>query len=231
MNQLGEQSFDQMKVKIPQERDRAVNDYIRCISRPLVEQVPQLGDFNSWEIVVFKDESPNAFALPGSKIGVHTGILKVAKTDAQLAAVLGHEIGHVQAKHGNERVSTQFGMQLGLVGLSEILGNKRDMKTQGILLAAMGVATLGVQLPFSRNHESEADEIGLGIMSRAGFDPRESVALWKNMMSTGKGQPPEFLSTHPSNESRIRGLEAKMPEAMKAYQAAQSAGKKPHCQL
>lgn len=159
-------------------------------------------------MTVFQEDSANAFALPGGKIGVHTGLLKVADNQSQLAAVIGHEIGHVQAQHSNERMSLQYATQSGMQLLGALAGQDSAAK-QGIM-AALGVgAEYGLALPFSRKHEAEADIIGLQLMAQAGFDPRESVGLWQNMAAANGGnEPPEFMSTHPSNSTRIEGLRA-----------------------
>jgi predicted Zn-dependent protease len=182
---------------------------------------------SSWEVVVFEEESANAFALPGGKIGVHTGLLDVATNQHQLATVLGHEVAHVLAEHGNERVSTQLATQGGLELIQAISGPASP--TKNAALAALGLgAQVGVLLPFSRAQESEADTIGLELMARAGFDPRQGPVLWENMSRQG-GQPPEFLSTHPSGDTRIRSLEAQVPEVMPVYERARSAGRRPSC--
>lgn len=223
MNQMGVQAFDQMKKETPIETGAEWNSYVKCIAVPVAQQAPYEG---TWEVVVFRNEEPNAFALPGGKIGVHTGILKVAKTDGQLAAVLGHEVGHVIAKHGSERVSQAMAVQggLALAGASGKLGDTA--------LALIGAgAQVGILLPFSRSHESESDVIGLDYAARAGFDPRESVALWQNMMAASGGKsPPQWMSTHPSGQTRIDNLNAHMGPALAKYQAALAAGKKPNCQ-
>ncbi len=222
MDQMGVQAFDQMKQQQPVEADAAWNAYVKCVALPVAAQARADG---AWEVVVFKDETPNAFALPGGKIGVHTGILKVAKNDAQLAAVLGHEVGHVIAKHGSERVSQQVAVQGGLAALNA------TGKASGTVVGLLGAgAQVGILLPFSRTHESEADVIGLDYMSRAGFDPRESVELWKNMAAASGGKaPPQWLSTHPSNQSRIDNLTAHLPESIAKFNQAQAAGRKPAC--
>jgi len=231
MNQMGVQAFDQLKSKTPIDHDPKKMSYVDCIVKPLAEvtshfyaNIPQ-----SWEVVVFQDESANAFALPGGKIGVHTGILKTAQTDAQLAAVLGHEIGHVIAQHGAERMSQQAGTQLGLSALGAITPeNPRKNMLMGILGVGIQV---GVILPFSRTQESEADLIGLDLMARAGFDPRQSVELWKNMMAAAGGKsPPEWLSTHPAGENRIKNLSQHMDPALRFYQEAQSQGRVHSCE-
>lgn len=224
------QSFDQMKSETPVERDPKTNAYVQCIVKPITQVVGSQVSFKEWEVVVFKDESANAFALPGGKIGVHTGILKVAKTPSQLAAVLGHEVGHVIAKHGNERVSETLAAQGGLSALGAFMGNKSN---SGTIMGLLGMgAQFGVLLPHSRSHESEADLIGLDLMSRAGFDPRESAELWRNMMAASGGKaPPEFMSTHPASENRIKNLEAHFGQSMPKYEQAVKEGRAPKCSM
>ena len=228
MNSLGNQAFADMKAKQPIERDKAVNAYVRCVALAVAAEASGQGGASGWEIVVFRDKTANAFALPGGKIGVHTGILPVAATPGQLAAVLGHEVGHVTAHHGNERVSQGFVTQYGIAALGQALAGKGE--NQGLVVGLLGLgAQFGVMLPFSRKHESEADIIGLDLMARAGFDPRESVELWKNMGKAGGGQPPEFMSTHPSHETRISELQANMPPASASFERARAAGRRPAC--
>ena len=228
MDQMGAQSFAQLKTQQPIESNPAMNQYVKCIVDPLTQAAQGQTSITNWDVVVFKDPGANAFALPGGKIGVNTGIVPVAKTDAQLAAVIGHEIGHVIARHGAERVSQQTTTQLGLSAIGAISSNS----TQGqMLMGLLGIGTqVGILLPFSRTQESEADQIGLKLMAQAGFDPQQSVELWKNMISEsgGKGGP-QFLSTHPASESRIQALQQNMPGALGLYQQAQAGGHKPHC--
>lgn len=228
MNQLGDQAFQEMKQTKPTINDPTLNQYIRCIIDPLTQMAGSSGD--QWEVVIFKDDTANAFALPGKKIGVHTGILKVATTPSQLATVLGHEIGHVIAKHGAERVSQQVGTQAGLSALGTLTKNnpKHDL-----LLGTLGLgAQVGILLPFSRNQESEADQIGLNLMAEAGFVPQESVQLWKNMMAASGGKaPPQWLSTHPASENRISALEANMSNANEKFKQAKNANRNPQCKI
>jgi predicted Zn-dependent protease len=152
----------------------------------------------------------------------------VARNQHQLATVMGHEVAHVLADHGNERVSNQFATQSGLELVQAMSGGPSPAQEQ--LMGALGVgAQVGVLLPFGRAQEREADLIGLDLMARAGFDPRESVNLWKNMGEAGGSQPAEFLSTHPSHGSRIRDLDARMGSALKLYEAGQAMGHAPEC--
>ena len=230
MNAMGVQAFDNLKKKTPIEKDNKINSYVKCVANAIVEVIKTESPIKKWEVVVFKDKTANAFALPGGKIGVHTGLLKVAKNQAQLAAVIGHEVGHVLANHGNERVSQQFAVQQGM-SLVQALADTQSPTGQ-MLMQVLGLgAQYGVILPFSRTHESEADLMGLNFMAKAGFNPEESVILWKNMSSSGGQQPPEFLSTHPAHETRIANLNKAMPEAMRLYKQAQANGKKPNCHL
>ncbi|MCW7504064.1 M48 family metallopeptidase [Leptospira paudalimensis] len=222
MNEMGTQAFDDLKSKTPIDTRNNTNAYVRCIVDSELGVTTDTTGVDSWEVIVFKDNTPNAFALPGGKIGVFTGMFSVAKNKDQLAAVIGHEIGHVIARHGNERVS-QNQLASGSVKLLETLGKPT-------VAGALGMgAKLGVLLPFSRQHESEADLIGLEIMAKSGFDPRESVNLWKNMSALGGGKPTELLSTHPSDETRMKQLNQAMPKAMALYESALQSGKKPNC--
>ncbi|HFD12909.1 MAG TPA: M48 family peptidase [Crenotrichaceae bacterium] len=223
MQQMGLQAFDSLKKETPISRDRTKNRFVECVAHAVTNIVG-----GEWEVVVFKDDTPNAFALPGGKIGVHTGILKVTANQSQLAAVIGHEIGHVIAHHGNERASQNLAMQTGMqVASAAIPGSQLGQ----LAVAALGMgAKYGVLLPFSRTHESEADLIGLEYMAAAGFDPREAPKLWENMAAASNGaSPPEFLSTHPSNATRIKGLKAYLSTVMPKYQQAVREGKRPDC--
>ncbi|ARN74217.1 M48 family metallopeptidase [Oceanicoccus sagamiensis] len=227
MDQMGVAAFTEMKTTIDVEKAAATNQYVDCVANAVIAVLPSDQQRN-WEVVVFKDNSANAFALPGNKIGVHTGILKVASDQGQLAAIIGHEIGHVLAQHGNERMSIEYASQTS----QQLLGAVMEGTQEGaMVMAAMGVgAQYGVALPYSRSHETEADLMGLRLMAKAGFDPRASVTLWHNMAANANGAPPEFMSTHPSSQSRIKGLQANMKEALDLYSAAGKQGKKPRCQ-
>ena len=174
-----------------------------------------------WEVIVVKDDKMlNAFALPGGKIAVYTGIFPIAKNEAGLAAILGHEVTHALARHGGERMSqgvlAQFGLQAAQITLTS---TSADPVTSQAVMAALGLGTnVGVLLPFSRTHESEADYIGLLLAAEAGYDPREAVRVWERMEQVSEGQPEEFLSTHPSHGTRIEQLNTWMPEALAKYQ-------------
>ena len=196
------------------------SSYVECVANAITAQVPASVFNGQWEVVVFDDEQVNAFALPGGKIGVYTGLLKVAENQHQLAAVIGHEVGHVIAEHGNERMSQSTLINVGSQAVGQVLA-ANEVPQSGPIMAAIGLGVqVGVQLPFSRTHESEADVIGLQLMAKSGFDPRQSVNLWQNMDAASSGdRPMELLSTHPAPQTRIDNLQANMPDAYADYQA------------
>lgn len=225
MDGMGDQSFAEMKKTLKISRDKRKNDYVKCVAQRILKSEGR--KVSEWEIVVFDDKAINAFALPGKNIGVYTGILELATDQAELAAIIGHEIGHVDANHGNERVSQNMIVQGGM-SVAQISMAASGNENGQLLMAGLGLgAQFGVLLPFSRKHESEADLIGLRYMAKAGFDPKGSVSLWKKM-GAGGGKGPEFLSTHPNPTTRIDDLNANMKEAMKLYQAQKD---RPKCQL
>lgn len=227
---MGAQSFEQLKQQTPLTTDKNIREYVVCIANRIIPHVKQNPNPQQWEVQVFEDEQANAFALPGYKIGVYTGLLKYAKNQDQLAAVMGHEVAHVIAEHGNERVSNQMATQAGLSIATAVLGATQN-ENSALILAGLGLgAQYGVILPFSRKHESEADLIGLDLMAQAGFNPAESVTLWQNMSQAGAA-PPEFLSTHPSSDTRIKQLKERIPKANVAYQKSIAQGQRAHCSL
>ncbi len=211
MSQLGAQSFVQMKSEITATKDAKKIAYVQCIVDALLPYVPAQSSFEQWEVVVFESDQVNAFALPGGKIGVYTGIMKVAENQHQLAAVIGHEIVHVTAQHGNERMSQSQLTNTGLSLSNLALGNNQYRE---VAMSALGLGVqYGVLMPYGRSQESEADIIGLEIMAKAGFDPNASITLWQNMGKASKGkQPAEFFSTHPSNATRIQNLQNKIKQ-------------------
>lgn len=174
-------------------------------------------DGYNWEFNLVEDKTPNAWCMPGGKVVVYSGILPYTKDKDGLAVVLSHEIAHAVARHGNERMSQGLLAQFGNVALSELVKNK-PAETKNIFATAYGVgAQLGVMLPFSREHELEADKLGLIFMAMAGYNPENAVAFWERMSKSGGQQPPEFLSTHPSDQRRISRIKSFLPEAMKHY--------------
>jgi len=171
----------------------------------------------AWEFNLVEDDTPNAWCMPGGKVVFYTGILPYTQTEAGLAVVMGHEIAHAVARHGNERMSQQTFIQYGSVALSTLYQDKPE-QTKQLLNTAVGVAgNVGVILPFSRTHEIEADKMGLIFMAMAGYDPAVAVDFWKRMGESGGQKPPEFLSTHPADDTRVKNLQAFLPEAMKYY--------------
>jgi len=222
IDQMGLQAFSALKQEKTINRNPQLNQLVACVAGAITRQIG-----GNWEVVVFQDKSYNAFALPGNKIGVYSGLIQLVDGNpSELAAVIGHEVGHVLAKHSNERASQQMAVKQGLGVLQQsTLG--QNPQTLGLL--GLG-AQYGLLMPFSRTQESEADMIGLDLMAKAGFDPRRSVVLWQKMAQATQGQQPaEFMSTHPAHDTRIHDLQQKMPKAMHFFQQNQAAGKQPHC--
>ena len=171
----------------------------------------------AWEFKLVQDDTPNAWCMPGGKVVFYTGILPFTQDETGMAVVMGHEIAHAVARHGNERMSqqmiTQFGSELGNAMLSE-----KSAQTQQIFSSVYGVGSqVLVALPYSRSHETEADRLGLIFMAMAGYDPSQAVAFWERMAASGGQSKPEFLSTHPSDQTRIKDLQTFLPEALKYY--------------
>ncbi len=175
-------------------------------------------DGYQWEFKLVESKEVNAWCMPGGKVVVYTGILPITKDENGLAVVMSHEISHAVAKHGNERMSQGLINELGGVALAVALRDK-PQQTQQLFMTAFGVgAQIGVLLPFSRLHESEADHLGLIFMAMAGYDPNGAVTFWERMAHQGGAKPPEFLSTHPADQTRINRIRAELPEALKYYQ-------------
>jgi predicted Zn-dependent protease len=226
VDQMGLQSFETLKKQKPISQNGQYNQLASCIAGAITKEIG--GGY--WEVVVFEDNSPNAFALPGNKIGIYTGMIALVENQDQLAAVIGHEIGHVLAKHSNERASQDMAVNQGL-DMVQALSNPQSTAGQ----TAMGLLGLGAEYgilkPYSRTQESEADIIGMDLMAKAGFDPQQSITLWQKMDQATKGQQPiEFMSTHPAHATRIQDLQQHIPQAMGLFQQAQTMGKQPHCQ-
>jgi predicted Zn-dependent protease len=181
----------------------------------------------SWEYILIDEPTVNAWCMPGGKIAVYTGLLPVTQNEAALAVVMGHEVAHAIAEHGRERMSTGLIQQMGGIALSVALMNK-PAETQNLFMSAYGLGSeAGMMLPFSRANELEADKLGLKYSALAGYDPREAIPLWQRMAKAGGGQkPPEWLSTHPAEENRIKELEKMMPEALAMYQGKVNKDKK-----
>jgi len=213
-SKLGAEAYQQILAKSKVSADPVPNDLVRRVGSRITAVA---GGGYQWEYRVIEDAQVNAFALPGGKIAVYTGILPITRDEAGLAAVLGHEVAHVTARHSGERMSQQIAAQMGLGVLGSILGAS-PQSTESLGSVVVG----GLLLPFGRRQESEADHIGLIYMAKAGYDPRAARDLWVRMAEASKGRsrPPEFLSTHPSEETRIRQIEGWLPEALKHYRPA-----------
>lgn len=216
--QSGAQAFADMKTQEKVSTDAAAIARVDRVGKRIAAAVGDRMPNAQWEFVVFDaPQTVNAFALPGGKVGVYTGLLNLAKTDDELAFVMGHEIGHVTSRHGAERATEAAGVAVGGAVLAQ---TTKDKKNSDLLLAAYGLAATGATLKFSRSHESEADYVGLRFSAYAGYDPRASVTFWQKMAAEGAGKKtPEFLSTHPSDDRRISALQQAMPEAIAIYEA------------
>lgn len=172
-----------------------------------------------WEFNLVEEDVPNAWCMPGGKVVVYTGILPYTKNEAGLAVVMGHEIAHAIARHGNERMSQGLLIQTGGLALSTALREKPE-ETQNLFMTAYGLGTaVGVSLPYSRAQETEADKLGLIFMAMAGYDPHEAIDFWQRMSEAGGQKPPEFLSTHPADQTRIENIKKFMPKAMEYYKS------------
>lgn len=227
--EMGVTAYQELKSSTPVSRDSGASRYVNCVADALTQALPDGSPAQpEWEVTVFADDQINAFALPGGKIGVYQGLLGVAENQDQLATVIAHEIAHVLSRHSNERISTQYATSTGLELASVLAGQSTPAKQTLFGLLGVG-AQVGVLLPFGRKQESEADLIGLELMARAGFDPRQSVDLWQNMGAAGGGGPPEFLSTHPSGETRIRTLQQHLPNVLPLAEQARTRGARPDC--
>jgi predicted Zn-dependent protease len=226
--QMGTQAYDQIKTdpKVTLSHDPRETEPVKRVAARIIEAAKrskygEMAKQFQWEVTVIKDDkTANAFALPGGKMAVYTGIFPVAKTEAGLAAVMGHEVVHALARHGAERMSQGQLTNAALQVAGAVAGAGGGGLMSQTAMAALGVgAQVGVLLPFSRKHESEADYVGILLAADAGYDPRESVGLWERMAQmSGGGGPAEFLSTHPSHDTRIEQLKSWMPEAMAIYQ-------------
>lgn len=206
------------------EKTRMVKRVGRRISRAVEAYFADRGQSGrlanyQWEFNLVESEEVNAWAMPGGKVVIYSGLLPVAETEAGLAVVMGHEIAHAVARHGNERMSQALLAQFGAVALSQALREKPAL-TQQLWMMAYGLGSqFGVMLPYSRLHEKEADHLGLIFMAMAGYDPRAAVDFWQRMAAKKEGKaPPEFLSTHPADQKRIAAIKEMMPEALRYYE-------------
>jgi predicted Zn-dependent protease len=227
--QEGARQMQIIREQAPLVQDRATIDYVACVADAIVGVLEGEDAAMYWELAIVNQPDVNAFVMPGGKIVVKAGILSVAQNQHQLAAVIGHEVAHVTAHHANERASRGELTNYGVEVLAYILGGGYYNQTAGAYSALSTASTLGLSNPFSRMQESEADVIGLQYMAKAGFDPRESVELWKNMNAKGEEKIPEFMSTHPSGETRIESLIEQYSTTLPMYNEAKAAGLEPNC--
>lgn len=222
--ELGLTEFQRMKASLPISKDSAANAMLQRVGQRVAAVAPLPNA--QWEFVLFDEpKTPNAFCLPGGKVGVYTGILPITQNEAGLATVIGHEVAHAVARHGGERISEGLVLQGLGTALDVALKNNSDL-TRTVVLGAYGIGgQVGVALPHSRKQELEADHLGLLYMARAGYNPQEAVAFWKRFAAyKGGGGQIEFLSTHPVDATRIQQLEGLMPEAVQEYQTRSGAG-------
>jgi predicted Zn-dependent protease len=219
-----QQFLTENKVSTDQKKTQMVRDVGVRIQRA-VEQYCSENDFNDlikgykWEYNLIEDDAINAWAMPGGKVVIYTGLFKIVQNENDLAVVMGHEIAHAFAKHGSERMSQGLLVELGAIGLSEAL-ETRPAETQELFMQSYGIGTqVGLLLPYSRVHETEADHLGLIFMAMAGYDPNVAVSFWERMsQASGKGDyVPEILSTHPADSTRIANIKNLLPEAMRYY--------------
>jgi predicted Zn-dependent protease len=212
-----------MKKHLSLEPDPRVQAYVACVANRLIGVLDEEHKNIDWEVVVFDDEGINASANPDGKIAVLNGLLKVADTPDSLAAVLGHEIAHATLNHVMDRAKKGARTDMLVLLGSAALGVRQDVLRDG--------ATIGLVLPYARDQESQADLVGLTYMARAGFDPRAAIYLWKNMSAANKNRPPEFLSSHPSDDARLDAIVKAITPALVEYNKAREAGKRPNCQV
>lgn len=226
VNKMGVDAFEELKSKSSLNQIAKANNFVNCVANAIIQQVG-----GRWEVVVFEENSLNAFALPGNKIGVYMGLVNLVDNPSQLATVIGHEIGHVMSRHSNERLSQEAAVKQGLSIVNVITAPQSAIGQLGISALGLG-AQYGLLLPYSRRHESEADIIGMDLMAAAGFDPRDSINLWQKMSRASQGQAvtPEFMSTHPAHATRIQEMNRHLPKAIQKYQQVKKAGIVPNCQ-
>jgi len=227
MVQLAEQQYQEFRSTHQIIQNTPESEMVKRVGHRIQQAVEQFMAANNmadqlagyeWEFILVESPEVNAWAMPGGKVAVYTGILPITQDEAGLAAVMGHEVAHVIAQHGSERMSQQLVAQMGGQALSAVLAEK-PQATQALWMQVFGVgAQVGLMLPYSRLQEKEADHLGLIFMAMAGFDPHAAIGVWQRMAERGGGAPPALLSTHPTDEARLRAIEDEIPEAMRYYQ-------------
>ena len=217
--ELGREAFAKIKREVPVSRDRRKQEQLARVGRRIVAVSGSELPAADWEFVVFASDDLNAFALPGGKVGFFEGIYRLFADEAELATVLGHEVGHVIAHHPAERIGAQTASQLGASLLAQVFGLDQRVGADRVIAGLLGAgAQYGVLMPYARGQELEADHLGLTYMARAGYDPREALSFWRKMMQASGSSGPEFLSTHPSDEDRIAQIRQFLPEAEAIYE-------------
>jgi predicted Zn-dependent protease len=213
--------FTQLKKKDPVSKNRSYQKMIERIGKRITDVAKVDVPGTDWEFVVFDKSEPNAFAMPGGKVGVNAGLIELAnENEDEIAAVIGHEVAHVAKRHSNKRMSQGVGVALGGILLDTAMRNKNS-SDRALARGAYGLgATGGAVLPFSRSQEREADDLGLIYSAKAGYDPRASIRFWQKMISQSRRKMPQFLSTHPDSGKRIEFLKSRMPYAMALYKNA-----------
>ena len=235
-----EKAWEQMKTSLPISRDLSKRTQVNCIAKKIIRQLDEPFVDQDWEIEVFENPGVNAFAMPGGKLGVYTGLFTVASNQDELATVIGHEIAHVTEKHSYERAKremrTRVGTTIGMAVIAGNMSNRRirsqadiyEMNNQINTVNTMSqiLSTYGLNLPFNRKQESDADKTGLRLMAKAGFNPFASLSLWKKMQEDSNRPNLEFVSSHPSSDNRIKGLSSQLSESLELYNAVE---RKPRC--
>ena len=226
MHQLSYQQYDQVLAESTLSSDAEATALVKKVGHRIQAAVEEYFarqgmshhlDGYQWQFSLIESDQVNAWCMPGGKVAFYTGILPLCGDEAGIAVVMGHEVAHAIAEHGSERMSQQLAIQMGGVALNEAVKNEPE-ETQAIYMTVFAVgAQYGAMLPYSRLHESEADHMGLIFMAMAGYDPRGAPKFWERMAAAGGAKPPEFMSTHPSDETRIRQLNERMPEALTYY--------------
>lgn len=235
-----EKAWEQMLAQNPRSRDLTKRALVRCVAKNIIKQLDEPYRSSSWEIELFENPGVNAFAMPGGKLGVFSGLFEVAADQDELATVIGHEIAHVTKKHSYERAKRDMRTQIGAtIGMAVLMGNmaSKQITSQAELnqinnqintinMMSQIMAEYGLNLPFSRSQEKDADKAGLLYMAKAGFNPLKSLSLWKKMQDQGNRPNLEFVSSHPSDKKRINGLSSQLSKTLSAYNAV---ARKPSC--